>query len=59
MLGRVAEFVNKQIAISVHYVVPILGIPTHQEISAHKIKQVQARRAEPNPALTPPLDVGE
>lgn len=56
---RVAQFVNKQIIITVHYVVRILGIPFHQQINAYKIKQVQVRRAEPNPAQVPFLDVGE
>jgi hypothetical protein len=57
--GRVAEFVNKQIVINVHYVVRILGVPFPQEIGLHKIKQVQARRAEANSAYVPQPDVGE
>jgi hypothetical protein len=54
--GRVAQFVNKQVAIKVRYVVRILGVPFHQEISNHKIKQVQAQRVEPNSGLVPSLD---
>lgn len=54
--GRVAQFVNKQIAIKVRYAVRILGVPFHEEISGHKIKQIQAQRVEPNSALVPSLD---
>jgi hypothetical protein len=57
--ARIAQFVNKQISITVHYVVHILSIPFNQEISAHKIKQVQVQQAAPNPVNVPPLDTGE
>ena len=57
--GRVAQFVNKLVAIKVRYVVRILGVPFHEEISNQKIKQVQAQRVEPNSALVPPLDATE
>jgi hypothetical protein len=39
--------------------VRILGVPFPQEIGLHKIKQVQARRAEANSAYVPQPDVGE
>ncbi len=37
------RFVNKQIGISVHYVVNILGMHFNQDITQTKIKQVQER----------------
>jgi hypothetical protein len=37
-----AQFVNKRVAISVHYQANILGIPLDQDITRSKIKQVQA-----------------
>jgi hypothetical protein len=38
------RFVNKQVGISVHYVVNILGISFNQDIVKTKIKQVQERQ---------------
>ena len=40
------RFVNKQVGISVHYVVNVLGISFNQDIIKTKIKQVQERQPE-------------
>ena len=52
------QFVNKRIAISVHYDVHLLGIPFGQDITRSKIKQVEAPRM-PSPAVQQLLDKGE
>jgi hypothetical protein len=50
------QFSNKRITISVHYAVPILGIPMKQDITGSKIRQVQAPRREPSPEMKQLLD---
>ena len=59
LVERVAQFTNKQVAISVHYVVRILGVPWQQDITRSKIKQVQVKRAEPSPEMKKILEMGE
>ena len=56
---RFAKFKNKQVAISLRYVARIMGFPLSQEITRAKIKQIEVRRAAPNPASPTPLDLGE
>ncbi len=46
LLGKLAQFRNKQIAIGVQYHWRILGFGIAQEITRSKIKQVQVRQRE-------------
>ncbi|MDW8343877.1 MAG: hypothetical protein RMM51_05230 [Verrucomicrobiae bacterium] len=48
-LGRIAEFRNKKVAISVRYYWRILGFGIAQEITRAKIKQVEVRPKAPPP----------
>lgn len=44
--GRLgAQFINKQVAISVNYQVRILGFPLKQDVTNSKIRQIQVRQA--------------
>lgn len=46
VLGKLAQFQNKQVGISVNYHWRILGFGIAQEITRSKIKQVQVRQRE-------------
>lgn len=48
-LGRIAEFQNKKVAISLRYYWRILGFGIAQEITRAKVKQVEVRQKAPPP----------
>ena len=43
-----AQFVNKRVAIEVHYTARVVGMPLAQEIAKSKLKKVQVRRNDQN-----------
>ena len=51
-----AQFVNKRVAIEVHYTARVVGMPLAQEIAKSKLKKVQVRRNDANSELKQVLD---
>ena len=44
--AKIAEFVNKRVAIQLSYTAHLVGIPLRQEIAHSRIRQIQAREKE-------------
>jgi hypothetical protein len=51
-----AQFINKRVAIEVHYTARVLGMPLAQGIAKSKLKQVQVRSNNQNSELKQVLD---